>query len=217
MSKAQYAACFSQSCFPLRVHFHWATAVTNKLDPWKSGMSRHFFSLEVWVWSSPFKSCVFHILAFHPYIKLVLVYLNCLNSNCRNIPGSSQHPTSSPTPPAPHINPHPTPTWPPDQVSVPRPLNHFSLISRSPNTIWFSHWTKEPWLTLCDPMDCSMPGLPVHHLLPEFTQTHCVSDAIQPSHPLSSDMQDSKCYAKTFLSIVIIPQNFKVLLKVLVT
>ena len=43
-------------------------------------------------------------------------------------------------------------------------------------------------LTLCDPMDCSMPGLPVHHQLPEFTQTHVhgVDDAIQPSHPLSS-------------------------------
>ena len=42
--------------------------------------------------------------------------------------------------------------------------------------------------TLCDPMNCSMPGLPVHHQLLEFTQTHVhqVSDAIQPSHPLSS-------------------------------
>ena len=42
--------------------------------------------------------------------------------------------------------------------------------------------------TLCDPMNCSTPGLPVHHRLPEFTQTHVhrVSDAIQPSHPLSS-------------------------------
>ena len=41
--------------------------------------------------------------------------------------------------------------------------------------------------TLCDPMDCSTPGLPVYHQLPEFTQTHVhwVSDAIQPSHPLS--------------------------------
>ena len=40
----------------------------------------------------------------------------------------------------------------------------------------------------CDPMDCSTPGLPVHHQLPEFTQTHVhqVVDAIQPSHPLSS-------------------------------
>ena len=45
-----------------------------------------------------------------------------------------------------------------------------------------------PCLTLCDPMDCSTPGLPVHHQLPELTQTHVhrVSDAIQPSHPLSS-------------------------------
>ena len=42
--------------------------------------------------------------------------------------------------------------------------------------------------TLCDPMNCSTPGLPVHHQLPEITQTlvHRVSDAIQPSHPLSS-------------------------------
>ena len=42
--------------------------------------------------------------------------------------------------------------------------------------------------TLCDPMNCSMPGLPVHHHLSEFTQTHVhrVGDAIQPSHPLSS-------------------------------
>ena len=46
----------------------------------------------------------------------------------------------------------------------------------------FSH------VRLCNLMDCSMPGLPVHHQLLEFTQTHVhwVSDAIQPSHPLSS-------------------------------
>ena len=43
-------------------------------------------------------------------------------------------------------------------------------------------------LTLCDSMDCSTPGLSVHHQLPQFTQTHVhwVGDAIQPSHPLSS-------------------------------
>ena len=43
-------------------------------------------------------------------------------------------------------------------------------------------------LTLCNPMNHSMPGLPVHHQLPEFTQTHVhrVSDAIQPSYPLLS-------------------------------
>ena len=53
--------------------------------------------------------------------------------------------------------------------------NQFSSVTQSCPTLW-------------DPMDCSMPGLPVHHQLPEFTQTHVhrVSDAIQPSHPLSS-------------------------------
>ena len=46
----------------------------------------------------------------------------------------------------------------------------------------------ESCLIPCDPMSCSTPGLPVHHQLPEFTQTHIhlVSDTIQPSHPLSS-------------------------------
>ena len=43
-------------------------------------------------------------------------------------------------------------------------------------------------LTLYDPTDCSTPGFPVHHQLPEFAQTHVhqIGDAIQPSHPLSS-------------------------------
>ena len=42
--------------------------------------------------------------------------------------------------------------------------------------------------TLCNPMDCSTPGLPVHHQLPEFPQTHAhlVGDAVQPSHSLPS-------------------------------
>ena len=42
--------------------------------------------------------------------------------------------------------------------------------------------------TLCDPMDCSTPGLPVHYQLPESTQTHVhwVGDAIQSAHPLAS-------------------------------
>ena len=47
-------------------------------------------------------------------------------------------------------------------------------------------------MTLCNPMDCSRPddGIPVHHQLPEFTQkrVHRISDAIQPSHPLSSPL-----------------------------
>ena len=46
----------------------------------------------------------------------------------------------------------------------------------------------QSFLTLCDPMNRSTPGLPVHHQLPEFTETHAhqVGDAIQPSHPLLS-------------------------------
>ena len=49
---------------------------------------------------------------------------------------------------------------------------------------------------LCDPVDCSTPGLPVHHQLPEFTQTqvHCVSDAIQPSHPLLSPFSPTSIF-----------------------
>ena len=85
--------------------------------------------------------------------------------------------------------------------------NYFSILA------WEIPWTEESgWLqsmglqrvryglvtqfssvaqscpTLCDPMNRSTPGLPVHHQLPEFTQIHVhrVSDAIQPSHPRSS-------------------------------
>ena len=55
------------------------------------------------------------------------------------------------------------------------------------NSVQFSSVTQS-CPTLNDPMNRSMPGLPVHHQLPEFTQTHVhwVSDAIQPSHPLFS-------------------------------
>ena len=54
-------------------------------------------------------------------------------------------------------------------------------------SVQFSSVTQS-CLTLCDPMNRHTPGLPVHHHLPEFTQTHVhqVGDAIQPSHPLSS-------------------------------
>ena len=56
-----------------------------------------------------------------------------------------------------------------------------------PTTLQFSS-VAQSCLTLCNPMNHSTPGLPVHHQLLEFTQTHVhqVSDAIQPSHPLSS-------------------------------
>ena len=57
----------------------------------------------------------------------------------------------------------------------------------SHNTYEFSS-VSQSCLTLCDLMDCSMPGFPVHHQLPELTWTHVhwVGDAIQQSHPLSS-------------------------------
>ena len=60
-------------------------------------------------------------------------------------------------------------------------LDHYVL------SVQFSSATQS-CLTLCNSIKRSTPGLPVHHQLPEFTQTHVhqVSDAIQPSHPLSS-------------------------------
>ena len=63
-----------------------------------------------------------------------------------------------------------------------KPTNHEALL--------FVHFSSvvQSCLTLCGTMDCSTPGLPVHHQLPEPAQTHVhrVGDAIQPSHPLSS-------------------------------
>ena len=64
----------------------------------------------------------------------------------------------------------------PNLVPLPIPLQFSSVTQSCPTPC------------LCKPMNCSTPGLPVHHQLPEFTQTHVyrVNDAIQPSHPLSS-------------------------------
>ena len=61
------------------------------------------------------------------------------------------------------------------------------LYSMSFSSVQFSS-VAQSCPALCNPMNCSTPGLPVHHHLPEFTKTHVhrVSDAIQPSHPLSS-------------------------------
>ena len=102
-----------------------------------------------------------------------------------------------------------------EKFLFPLPLEK-EMASHSSIFAWRTPWTEEPgglhspwghkrlrsWYrwgslvssvtqsypTLCDPMNRSMPGLPVHHQLPQFTQTHVhqVSDAIQPSHPLSS-------------------------------
>ena len=71
-------------------------------------------------------------------------------------------------------------------------LSHFSEFSQLPITYCFSSVqfssVTQACLTLWDPMNHSTPGLPVHHLLPDFSEAHVhrVSDAIQPSHPLSS-------------------------------
>ena len=79
--------------------------------------------------------------------------------------------------------------WQIDAGSVLHPRH--SLVGLLFFTSWiFSQFSSVAQLcpTLCNPMNCSTPVLPVHHQLPEFTQTHVhwVSDVIQPSHPLSS-------------------------------
>jgi len=59
-------------------------------------------------------------------------------------------------------------------------------IGLSASSVWFS--VVKSCLTLCNPMDCSTPGLLVYHHLPEFAQVHVhwIGDVIQPSHPLLS-------------------------------
>ena len=72
-------------------------------------------------------------------------------------------------------------------------VKHTFAIASSSHTLWYIPKVQfssvaQSCPTLCDPVGCSTPGLPVHHQLPEFTQTHvhCVRDAIQPSYPLLS-------------------------------
>ena len=66
-------------------------------------------------------------------------------------------------------------------------LHHYKMAAAAPD-FQFSSVHSLSRVRFCNPMNLSTPGLPVHHQLPEFTQTHVhrVSDAIQPSHPLSS-------------------------------
>ena len=77
--------------------------------------------------------------------------------------------------------------WSEYKLSVVRGLSSGDLMYSMETIVQFSS-VAQSCLTLCDPMNRSTPGLPVHHQLPEFTQTHVhqVGDAIQPSHPLSS-------------------------------
>ena len=83
--------------------------------------------------------------------------------------------------PAKESDPSRTELWP--------TLASFSLLPNKHTQTWSeSSSVTQLCPTLCDPMDCSMPGFPVHHQLPELAQTHVhrVCYAIQPSHPLSS-------------------------------
>ena len=79
-----------------------------------------------------------------------------------------------------------------DASSWPQLLVQFSSVAQS-------------CLTLCNPMDCSTPGLPAHHQFPEFTQIHVhwVSDAIQPSHSLLSPSRPLLLLPSIFPSIKI--------------
>ena len=75
--------------------------------------------------------------------------------------------------------------WETHMLGIVSPL--WDIPSGLVGSVQFSS-VSQSWLTLCNPMNRSTPGLPVHHQLLEFTQTHVhrVSDAIQPSHTLSS-------------------------------
>ena len=73
------------------------------------------------------------------------------------------------------------------QLEYPQWQGTYSPLQANPSLDSFSSVTQS-CLTLCDPIDCSMPGLPVHHQLPKLAQSHVhqVGDAIEPSHPLLS-------------------------------
>ena len=83
-------------------------------------------------------------------------------------------------------------TWRGDDDYDDHPAEHESKPSTWAFSFQFSS-VAQSCPTLCNPMNRSTPGLPVHHQLPEFTQTHVhwVGDAIQPSHPLSSSCPQS--------------------------
>ena len=81
----------------------------------------------------------------------------------------------------------PNPGFKPATLASPALQADSLLLSHrgSPNPLFSSVQFTQSCTTLCDPMNHSTPGLPVHHQLPEFTQTHVhwVGDAIQPYHP----------------------------------
>ena len=86
---------------------------------------------------------------------------------------------------------HRTQPWPSEENQTNKNSAQISMHTKLAQTTGpkFSSFSSfaQSCPTLCDPMDCSMPGLPVHHQVPKFTQAHVhwVGGAIQPSYPLS--------------------------------
>ena len=92
-----------------------------------------------------------------------------------------------------------------EKVDLKCSIQKTKIMASSPiSSVQFSS-IAQSCLTLCDPMNCSTSGLPVHHQLPEFTQTHVhrVGDAIQPSHPLLSPWQIMSLLFNMLSSLVI--------------
>ena len=144
---------------------------------------------------------ILHCWAIREDQWLELFIYNCLCSFAQlgptlSLPGSSVHGIFHARIlehlPSPFPSPRDLPntereTMLPALQAVSLPLHRLESPWNSFSSVQFSS-VAQSCLTLCDPMNCSTLGLPVHHQLPEFTQTHVhrVSDAIQPSHPLSS-------------------------------
>ena len=129
--------------------------------------------------SPPYKSfketLIFFLLPWHVYCCSSLMEEEPSGQGFENNPCSHVHDPSSPLS-----------RFPFSIVSLSL-FSPYSLILCFLHRVQFSS-VAQSGLTLCDPMDCSTPGLPVYQQLPEFTQTHghWVSDAILPSHPLPS-------------------------------
>ena len=107
-------------------------------------------------------------------------------------------------------------------LNFPSQINHVMIRLQLRNRIYnklcvtissvqFSSVQSLSCVLLCDPVNCSTPGLPVHHNLPEFTQTHThrVGDAIQPSHPLSSPFPPAPNPSQYMNILNYCPSNFK--------
>ena len=79
------------------------------------------------------------------------------------------------------------------------------LVTEAPCTCCCS--VAQLCLTLCDPVECSMPGLPVPHHLLEFAHVHihCIGDGIQPSHPLTPSSPSACTYESSKMQLLVPP------------